>query len=413
MENVAAEHLGIRVSSGGVRHLLNMLLSTTGKGLLAAADSPDEARQCVESCRSAARRFFTDVALWAAEKAPKNLRVHRPGIVAETLSDHLARLSQILGKQAGEPEIAKDLGSELSSRANQCSAAAEGIRTWLAQGLPGQVYWIEVAGEDQERVTIKSAPIRVGNLLSELLFDTVRSVVMTSATLTVGENRSFAFVRDRLGLVDAEEESLGSPFDFRRQVKIHLPRRMPDPKSGEPYEQAVAEQVRRAVFRSDGRAFVLFTSYRMLERVYQSVRDDIESRGYRLLRQGGGVPRSRLIAAFREDVQSILFGTDSFWQGVDVPGEALSHVIITKLPFEVPDRPLIEARLEELEGRGINAFMEYSLPRAVLRLKQGFGRLIRNRDDVGEVTILDPRVRTKRYGRIFLDSLPDCEIVVD
>ncbi|MHC4860577.1 MAG: ATP-dependent DNA helicase, partial [Planctomycetota bacterium] len=267
-----------------------------------------------------------------------------------------------------------------------------------------------ITGEGR-RIELHSAPVRVAELLDGLPFSEVRTVVLTSATLTVGRDRSFAFLRDRLGLPEAEEEALGSPFDFVRQVKVYLPGEMPDPRSGDGYEEAVAREVMRAVERSDGRAFVLFTSYRMLDRVFDQVREEIEGRGYRLLRQGGGLPRSRLLEVFREDVTSVLFGTDSFWQGVDVPGEALSHVVITKLPFEVPDRPLVMARLEEIEARGGNAFMEYSLPRAVLKLKQGFGRLIRNREDRGAVTILDPRVGTKRYGRIFLDSLPECDVV--
>jgi len=411
VESVAADHLGIRVTSGGVRHVLSTLVGRGGKGLLKAADAPEDAYEATESARSAAERLFAQVGYWADTEAPKNLRVRQPGIVTEDLSDDLARLARELDRVADKLER-PDLKTELLARAGQCAMAAQSVRSFLDQSLDDQVYWVDRT-QDGRRIDLRSAPIRVGELLDELLWDEVRSVVLTSATLTIGRENSFGYLRDRLGLPDADEEVLGSPFDYTRQAKIYLPRRMPDPRSGEGFEEAVAKEVVRAVFRTDGRAFVLFTSYRMMDRVFDLVREEIEDHGYRLLRQGGGMPRTRLLKTFREDVTSILFGTNSFWQGVDVPGDALSHVVITKLPFDVPDRPLVQARTEEIERNGGNAFMEYSLPRAVLRLKQGFGRLIRSSEDKGAVTLLDPRVVTKRYGRLFLESLPECEVIRD
>ncbi len=409
VENTAADHLGLRITEGRARYLLNSLVGRGGKGLLAAADASEETKALVQSAKAEADIFFHAVREWAKYSAPKNLRVMQPDIVPDVFSEELADLSRRLSDEAEDCKK-KDLQVEISARAGQCDMLAQGIRAFLDQELEGQVYWVET-DQDGRRTGLHSAPIRVGEDLDEQLFQQTKSVILTSATLTIGSSHSFSFMRDRLGLIDAEEEALGSPFDFQRQAKIHLPRRMPDPRSGQGFAEAVAEEVTKAVFRSDGRAFVLFTSYRMLEQVHGLVRDDIEGRGYRLLRQGGGMPRGKLLKIFRDDVTSVLFGTDSFWQGVDVPGESLSHVIITKLPFEVPDRPLIEARTKDIDEHGGNAFMDYSLPRAVLRLKQGFGRLIRNHDDHGAVTILDPRVVTKRYGRIFIESLPECEVV--
>jgi ATP-dependent DNA helicase DinG len=227
-----------------------------------------------------------------------------------------------------------------------------------------------------------------------------------SATLTTASD--FGFVRRRLGLDEARELSLGSPYDFSAQALFYLPERMPDPRSPAARD-AIADEVLSLCGHSRGRALVLTTSWRALDELAERVRDRLP---YRVLVQGEA-PRERLLEQFREEVDSVLIATQTFWQGVDVSGEALSLLVIDKLPFAAPGDPLVEARCERISAAGGDWFMEYALPSAVLQLRQGFGRLIRGHADRGVVAVLDPRLRTKGYGRAFLASLPDCPVTSD
>ncbi len=414
LEAVAGEHLGLRLSSASIDFTLNRLYNErTEKGLLTAhrlVDAIDKAR----AARAASEDFFDEVAAWH-ERQPANFngRVRKPIGLSDTLAERLRSLAASIAIAAADiPKREEQI--ELTAADERCRALADQVSAWIAQKGDDMVHWVEISNTRGRRVQLATAAQEAGPALRRLLFDRVPTCILTSATLCVSSPPSFDFIKTRLGLTAAETLALGSPFDYASQVTIHIPRNLPDP-SEEPqaFERAAVRAIAYYLDKTQGKAFVLFTSHKMLAASAQALGPFLARRNIALLAQSDGIPRSKMVEAFKADVNSVIFGADSFWQGIDVPGEALSNVIITRLPFSVPTHPLLESRLEAIRARGGNPFVEYQVPEAVIKLKQGFGRLIRGRSDQGIVVILDPRVMTKPYGRTFLSSLPDCPRIVE
>ncbi|MBI5025939.1 MAG: DEAD/DEAH box helicase [Nitrospirae bacterium] len=400
LEDVAADYLCVEISNFKLRHLLDSILSPHGKGLLSRLKwltqaSFSKVSAIVNTVRIHGEVFFGELS--EKLKDSTTLRIHEKGFIKDDLSESLMNLTDAL-KMLQESSDDEDEEKEIAALSLRSEAVALSLRSILQQEFEGHVYWAE---RDGRSIRLVATPIDIASILKKQVFDIVSPAILTSATLTT--NGNFDYVKERLGLSDAKALLLHSPFDYNKQALLYVPDDLRRPGS-EGFEEDLITHIKEILEVTMGRTLVLFTSYSLLNKAY----DAIGIPELKILRQGN-TDSYRLVQEFRKGNHSVLFGTYTFWQGIDIPGDDLQCVIITKLPFAVPDEPVTEARMEALQREGKDPFLHYQIPQAVILFKQGFGRLIRTKTDRGVVTILDSRVRTKGYGVQFLKSLPECK----
>ena len=466
IEQVAADCLGFELSERSVEFFLKRLYNQDGSKGIIAQESGDVAnpnRMLFElaaeraiDCQYRAEEFFNELKEWIDARPGSNGRVFETGVGSGGLTEGLRALKIAL-RNASDSLKEESRRLEYKSALARVEALIDGIDGWREQRFQDSVYWLEsfVSKRNHRRVLMRAAPVDVAPILREQLFNVVPSVIAASATLTTGaatspraENddhaeipigpialspddetdatrRAFQFFRERVGMTGAAARALGSPYNYREQMTLTLVKGLElsedDPRvRGLDYRARAEVNERRMIAalldyvdETDGGAFALFTNARQMKRAATALAPEFARRNYPFYSQGEGTSRALMVERFKESERSVLFGVDSFWQGVDVPGAALRNVIIVKFPFLAPEQPLVEARLEAIRERGGNDFREYLLPNAVLKFKQGIGRLIRTKSDFGQAVVLDERATSRSYGRDFLAALPDCKLRCD
>jgi ATP-dependent DNA helicase DinG len=414
LEDVATQYFGFSVSNYRVEELARDVER------LAVEDrkAKDEIAKALDRLRDHARAFFTELAF--AHRGDGRVRnEERMRATAESLGQTYSSAASLTGaldlveanlallrkarRDEDTPADGEDDATDAATLARRAGQLRDDLRFLLRGGDEEYVYFVEFRGRG---IFLRASPIDVSAIVREHLFDRMQTTVLTSATLTV--DGTFDYLRSRLGITTASEVRLPSEFDFRKQAILYLPLRMPDPRA-ENFAVAASREVVELLKRTRGRAFVLFTSYATMRAVQAMAEMALD---YPIFAQGSA-PRSQLLNQFRATPHAVLFATSSFWQGVDVVGEALSCVIVDKLPFASPGDPITAARIDAIRAQGGDPFGEYQVPLAILALQQGLGRLIRHRRDRGVLAVLDPRLRTKGYGRRFIASLPPAPIVHD
>ncbi len=404
LEDVASSYFGISLSNVRFEELARDL-ETMLRAKQALSSGLQSASQLT---RERARMFFGALPMSMSGEGRWQFGDREEFL--ETQGDLYIALLNALHRLEGELERVRGV-DEAPGLKKRTADIREHLKFLMEADDRNTVFWLERrnAGRMREagrNTYLQATPIDVSQLLHELLFENFPSVILTSATLTV--QGGFEHIRRRVGMRDAKELVVPSHFKYGEQALLYLPPDMPDPRDANFQEQA-AKHIRRVLEFSEGRAFCLFTSYQQMRDIYERLLMELP---YPLLLQGNA-PRRALIEEFRATPNAVLFGTSSFWQGVDVQGEALSCVIIDRLPFAVPTDPVVQARMRAIEENGGKPFFEYQVPSAVITLKQGFGRLIRSLEDRGVLMLLDPRIQKQRYGRVFLDSLPPYRITQD
>ena len=409
VEDAASNHLGFTTDSISIKAILNKLYNPEkNTGVFAGAQYNKE-QQMLRDAKTRVEAFFDSLDQWLS--LPGNnelpLRYNTPNHIPHWLEDTFTELLSNLEKlKAQEDDEARK--AEMNSALEMLTEANDTMSKFFSMSLPDHVYWFDRLNQRSGDISLNIVPIDVSNVLQFYLYNKP-PVIITSATLAV--NGDISYFQRRIGFTNSTPLILDSPFDYGRQVKMYIGRSLPEP-SGDRIVDNYIPHLEHFLTLTNGHAFVLFTSYAVMDRTAEKMEAFFRKKKIELLLQGDRLHPRQMLEEFRKSKNAVIFGTASFWTGVDVPGDALINVIITKLPFSVPTHPLTKARCDRIEAQGGNSFSDYSIPEAVLKFRQGFGRLIRTQEDQGIVVVLDSRIVTKRYGQAFLNSIPECPMEV-
>jgi ATP-dependent DNA helicase DinG len=421
LEDVILQWLGAEVSNTQIKFLCNQIFNPKKqRGLITKLSSLSEntkenIKSSVLNLVASCGQFFSELqAKFPQEK--KEIRIFTPYLVEDVLTPHLGELLNLLRSARNQVSTDEEF-FKLNAFIKRIVTFIGVITLWLkCEDTKNYIYWLEKeeTKRKQIKINLKITPLEVASEMQQKVYSLYEKIVFTSATLSV--HNSFEFFKKSVGLIpkflpycvdNIEEVILDSPFDFENNVLLYLPKDTPNPKEEyENYKEAINEVITNLINLTNGNTFVLFTSYELMRWVYENINTNFE-----ILIQTEG--KYRLIEKYKSIKNSVLFGVDTFWQGVDIPGEKLVSIIIPKLPFDVPEHPIVEAKTEKIKLEGKDPFREYLLPNAIIKFKQGFGRLVRRKTDWGIISILDPRITTRWYGKYFLSSLPKCKVTTD
>ncbi len=425
IERIAAENISESVSREQLRFWLNRIFNPRSQKGYFAGRSYDVTR-LIQGLLLSNDSFFDDVRdfvlnKYKSKKGNSEIRILEPLKVYDSFTAELDELFKEI-KRAVSTAQNTDEQNEISNFAIKINSFKNTIRDFLNQNLEEYVYWIEISQKGRQNISLEMTPIDTAEFFRKHIFSEKKLCFMTSATLSV--NGSLDYFCKSIGAEKVDKQILDTPFNYSRQMEVIISNNIPEPKvksisevkdmfAETPYETSLKETIYDYVIKTNGGVLVLFTSIVLMNKVSYFLKDKLKDSGINIFTQGEGFSSNKILNSFKEDENSILLGVDSFWMGVDVPGVSLRSVIITRLPFDIPDQPIVEAKCDFIRERGGNPFYEYSLPSAVLKFKQGIGRLIRNKTDAGTAVILDRRVLTSSYGKYFLAALPKEEFTIE